>query len=246
MRYWDGVAPRTLSSKYMFVKSKKTIDGIQKYLFDPVDLKNGDGVVHDENLVDENRDSSNNVGWLQEQLQAVRESSFKKGFQEGEKAGYEKAGQLTQPHVQSFVELMGTIRKQEAKILEQSEQFLLNFAFKIAEKILAADEIVNREMNKGKLQDIIRAAIKQFSESSKFTIRLHKNTAQVFDTFKVDILKNLPSHIEVAIVEDPSLKPGDCIIESDRGALDARIEAQVQEIKDAFLVHTTNGHGSKI
>ncbi len=179
---------------------------------------------------------------LEKEMFKTQESGFTEGYAQGEKMGYDKGAKSVQPHIQSLADTINAIRDQQEKVIAQSEQFVVEFVFKIVERILGSEELQKMKIDKSKLQSIVKEAINQFSDSIKYNIRVHKETANMIEKYKTEILEKLPSHLEFAITEDPSLKPGDCLIESDHGVLDARIETQLNQIKDLFTKQQSDGN----
>ncbi|MFQ5639697.1 MAG: FliH/SctL family protein [bacterium] len=151
-----------------------------------------------------------------------------------------------QSHVESFIKLMNAIRKQQEELINESEQFIVDFVFKIMEKILGSEEIVTSKIAKDKLQSVVREALNKFSDSSKYTIRVHKEIAEIWDEYKNRVLSRLPENFEISLIEDPSLNPSDCLIESDKGILDARVESQLCELKNVFKNQTNNAHSEPV
>ncbi len=172
---------------------------------------------------------------LKSKLKTTRESSYRDGVSAGEKAGYQQGVGLIKKEIEKFASLTESIRSRQEELIESSEQFVLSFALKVVEKIIGSTEFLTLNFDKDKLQQVVAESLKLFSNSTKYTFRVHPETGEVVEKYKTEILKQIKKPVEISIVEDPTLNMSDCLVESDYGALDARIEAQFKEIKSFFI-----------
>ncbi|MFQ5772224.1 MAG: FliH/SctL family protein, partial [bacterium] len=150
---------------------------------------------------------------LQNKIQMTQESSYQDGFQDGEKVGYEQGLNTIQNSVQQLGNLINAIRNQQEDVVASTEKFIIKFALKIVEKIIGSDEFSNIKINKNKLQKSVAEALNLFSDSTKFIVRVHKETAKILEDSKSEILEQLSRPVALSIIDDVSLKPGECLIE---------------------------------
>lgn len=172
---------------------------------------------------------------LKRKLKITEESSYQDGLQAGEKTGYQLGVGSIQKEIEKFAGLTESIRSRQEELIVSSEQFVLSFALKVAEKIIGSTEFSTLKLDKDKLQQVVSESLKLFSNSTKYTFRVHEETGEVVEKYKTEILKQIKKPVEISIVEDPMLKMSDCLVESDYGVLDARIESQFKEIKSFFI-----------
>ncbi len=172
---------------------------------------------------------------LKSKLKTTRESSYQDGLQAGEKAGYQQGVGLIQKEIEQFAGLTESIRSRQEELIESSEQFVLSFALKVVEKIIGSTEFSTLNFNQDKLQQVVAESLKLFSNSTKYTLRVHPETGEVVEKYKTEILRQIKKSVEISIVEDPTLNMSDCLVESDYGVLDARIESQFKEIESFFI-----------
>ncbi|MFQ5674770.1 MAG: FliH/SctL family protein [bacterium] len=180
-------------------------------------------------------DYQRQIAELQRELDTIRESSYKEGFQEGEKAGAEQAASSMQFQTEQLKNVIEAIQQRQNEIISHSEDFVLKFAFKVAEKILGSHALADVRIDKKKLQTIIHGSLEQFPDSSKYTLKVHKETATVLGQYTQEIMSKFENPVEIAIREEPTLKIGDCLVETDFGILDARIESQFNMIRKDVL-----------
>ncbi|MFQ5705941.1 MAG: FliH/SctL family protein [bacterium] len=178
---------------------------------------------------------------FEQKLQETYDSAFNDGLQQGEKTGFEKGLRSVEGEIKSLTDLVGSIARQQQEILSKSEQFVVDFALKVVEKILGVEEISNLRIDENKLRRIIGEALNQFAESTKYNIRVHRDSAETIEKYKSQIFDTLPRHVELSVTADPSLKPSEYLIESEHGVIDARIATQLNEIKNVVTKSKANG-----
>lgn len=166
-----------------------------------------------------------------EQVQQRCEVSFREGFQQGERKGLQKGKESIQSRIESFTNLMQELNEQRNTLLTQSEDFVIEFTFGILKKILGDEAITTSKVDPERLRGIVKAALNEFTKSSRFVIRVHKKVADIFDEYEPRIREVLPGSIELKVVTDPSLNPADCLVKTDEGVLDARLQSQLSEIQ---------------
>lgn len=177
---------------------------------------------------------SQRIAALQEEIAATSQRSFDEGFKKGKQALYEEKMNALMRRVEELGEMVETLRRQEEEVVKSAEGFVLNFALKVAEKIIGSTEFSKAALDIPQLQKFISEALNQFSDSSKFILRVNKNTVESLEKALPQIQQKLTRPAALAITADPSLKPGDCLIECDHGVLDARIDSRLKEIKRVF------------
>ncbi len=172
---------------------------------------------------------------LKSKLKTTRESSYQDGLQAGQKAGYQQGVGLIQKELEQFAVLTESIRSRQEELIESSEKFVLSFTLKVVEKIIGSTEFSTLNFDQDKLQQVIAESLKLFSDSTKYSLLVRRETGEVVEKYKAEILKKIKKPVEISIVEDPTLNMSDCLVESDYGVLDARIESQFKEIKSFFI-----------
>ena len=65
-------------------------------------------------------------------------------------------------------------------------------------------------------------------------IRVHGNDLETVRTNRADLLTLVDGANHVEIIEDRRVEPGGCIIETNAGSIDARIETQLESVSDAL------------
>jgi len=223
----------------MLIKSRQIKAGIKNHeipTLDSVEATIAESQTKiDKNSFTEPEDYVEQLEILKRELKTTKKSSYQDGVSAGEKTGYQQGVGLVQKEIEKFATLIESIRSQQEELIESSEQFVLSFALKVAEKIIGSTDFSTLKLDRDKLQEVVAESLKNFPNSTKYTLRVHRETGEVVEKYKTEIQKQIQKPVEISIIEDPTLKMNDCLVESDYGVLDARIESQFKEIKNFFI-----------
>ncbi|NLM36974.1 MAG: hypothetical protein GX202_02465 [Firmicutes bacterium] len=161
------------------------------------------------------------------------EEGWQKGNEEGEKAWAEKITAAERTLQEAKAEAIDLINRAEAERnarLRESEEEILKLAVEIAEKI------INNELkaDPDKWLEMIRVATEKIAGAAEVTIRI----AQKDEAFLIKNLGEIRSLFtespNLQVVTDSNLKPGDFILQSNLGQVDARLHQQLTKIYQAF------------
>lgn len=150
--------------------------------------------------------------------------------EQAEKAGYEQGFQKWAEQIAKLEAEIATVRKDMEKLI-----------FPVALK--AAKKIVGREMETSEtaMVDIVANSLKAVSTHKKITIYVNKKDLEVLEKHK-PTLKNLFENLESFVLrERTGIDPGGCVIETEAGIINARLENQWRTLEKAFenLAKTT-------
>ncbi|MBI2981083.1 MAG: hypothetical protein HYY44_02075 [Deltaproteobacteria bacterium] len=143
----------------------------------------------------------------------------------------EKAQEKTRGHEEGrqegLAELTGRIVEAEAereKILSGQESEIIGMVMEIAGKIVA------RELEKGAVIDIVREALNK-AIGDRVVVKVHPNDRKRLE-------KELPPFVDpmktLQLREDAGVTPGGCLVETELGTVDARLETQWAAIRKAL------------
>lgn len=161
-----------------------------------------------------------------DELEAIRQDAYNEGFSAGEKDGFH-AGQLRARQeadaalalkVQSLEQLMGQLLEPIANQDRELELALVNLVGQMAR------QVIQRELNSdsSQIRSVLREALKLLPMGAS-NIRIHINPQDF------ELVKALRERHEESwrILEDESLQPGGCRVESEHSRIDASIETRL-------------------
>ena len=147
------------------------------------------------------------------------------GFREGEAAGREKAVAEMQAAMERLVRSTAELAGTKARLRREAEHDLVQLSIGIARRILRRELTVDPEAIGG----LVRAALDKLQARDICRIRVHPDHQSITRR-----LLDRQSVSSAEVVADPVLQPGDVVVESKRGDLDASIESQLMEIERGF------------
>jgi flagellar assembly protein FliH len=161
-----------------------------------------------------------------DELEAIRQDAYNEGFAIGEKDGFH-AGQLKakQEADLALAAKVGSLEQLMAELFEpiaEQDQQLEEAMIKLLEHMVR--EVIQRELesDSSQIRQVLSAALKLLPMGTA-NIRIHLNP-QDFEMIKVLRERHEESW---RILEDASLMPGGCRVESELSRIDATVETRL-------------------
>lgn len=172
---------------------------------------------------------TNKENWEEEKkiyIQKAYDEGFQTGFLQGEKEGKE---QYTEK-IEQINRLVDTTTVDFHKILEQSDQVIVDLSIHTAEKII-----------KEKLEDqpnlffnIVTAAIQEIKDRSIISIFSHPNNYEFLVKQKKELMNMVDGDTNISIYIDKKMTENECLIKHQFGQIDASIDTQLEKIREAL------------
>lgn len=147
---------------------------------------------------------------------AIREQSGREGYEEG---------------LRQLNEVISDAKRKYGKILAGAETELLKLSLKIAERIVGKA----LELDRSILLDIIHKAIQSLKYQKEIRIRIHPDDVAYLKDQKMQLYAMLGESKEIEVVEDPLVGKGGCIIDTEIGTIDARLETQLKVMERTLI-----------
>ncbi len=171
---------------------------------------------------------------LQNSIQAIAQlekNAYEQGFREGQKSINESGEKAAATMLEQFSKSLEELRSLRRGILSTSEHEVIRLALEIARKVVKREITVDEEI----ILTLVRVALKRVSDQTLFTVRLNPKDYSVVKRHQAmgnaaDVLSD-----GIRLAEDPLISRGGCLIETESGLVDARVEEQFREIEKGFL-----------
>jgi type III secretion protein L len=128
------------------------------------------------------------------------------------------------------------IREIRSNVLRDAERDLLTLSVRIAEKILGKELILNKKT----IIDIVSTALRNARQREKVTVFVNPSDLGTVTSEGEKYLSEEKIRI-LDFVADPSVPAGGCVIETEVGKIDARLEIQFKVIENALLSQSDGG-----
>ena len=163
-----------------------------------------------------------------EELEAIRQEAYNEGFATGERDGFhagqlkarQEAEQALAPKLQSLETLMGQLLEPIAEQDRNLEHALLTLLSHLAREVIRRD----LKTDSAHIVQVLREALKLLPMGAE-NIRIHVNPQDF------ELVKALRERHEESwkILEDDSLLPGGCLVETLYSRIDASVETRLEQ-----------------
>lgn len=159
------------------------------------------------------------------ELEELERQAREEGFVTGLAEGRAKAAEELREHRARLEALFESVARPLQMLDEATEQELARLAMVAARRVLAHELRVSPALV---VQAVREAAVSLPSAERDLRVRLHPD-----DVTLMRELDAVETHWQ--LLPDPALDRGDCLLESGRSRLDARVETRLAAVIDAVL-----------
>jgi flagellar assembly protein FliH len=187
------------------------------------------------------------IASAESQAADLRKSAHERGYQEGKREGLQHAQEDIEqcareiaektaaealatalPALKSVAESLGVERD---RWIGDWEAVGVRLAAAIAERLL----VRQLELEPGVARDMIREALQLAVGAPRIRVHLHDDDAALLGQQAAEVVRSMARCGEAEIVPDNSLLRGGCLIETQHGQIDARIETVLDRIVAELL-----------
>lgn len=165
-----------------------------------------------------------------ERSQQEKEEAYKNGYSDGFQMGTAKGQEEAARISGEFNQLITDVRNQRGEIFRQAELEIVELALAIARKIIS----VHAELMPDIVIDSARKAVKLLLDRTSLVVKVAPEQ-EMFVRENLDRLYEMDDRIQKIDIEtDRRVGPGGCMLDTESGNVDARIETELQNIEDAL------------
>jgi flagellar assembly protein FliH len=163
----------------------------------------------------------------EDELQKRIQEAFEKGVEEERRqADDDLAGIYS-----ALSEAISIVSRLRERIVRESEDDLLSLAFMVAKKIVRQEIKHDRQI----LVQLVSEALRGFTKQHDIVVSLNPEDYKVITSNKELFLSGIGSDRQITLKSDEATTLGGCVVESSTGVIDARIEAQLDEIYKGLI-----------
>jgi flagellar assembly protein FliH len=162
---------------------------------------------------------------------AIEKSAYENGFRQGEKTGMEMAEKKVESLMRRYAEVVLEIGKIKAGLYSQVEREVVKLAVEVAKKIVCREIQADPEV----IQALVRVALSHVAEKSAVTVHLHPTDYNFVLEHRSQLMAPGESGCEVVLLADKGIERGGCLVETECGEIDARIEERFREVERGFF-----------
>ena len=154
--------------------------------------------------------------------QRVREARAA-GLREGEAAAKKRATAEVETVLDQLARSIQEMAGLRGRMRSEAEADMLRLALEIARRVLRREMAVDPDALRG----VVEAALEKLEGQEVSRVRVHPSHAALVS----ELLRKNRTAQPVEVIADASLAPGAAVFETERGNLDASVDAQLGEIE---------------
>lgn len=168
-----------------------------------------------------------------EDEQVVADSQ-QQGFEEGYRQGYEQAQAEVQQECAQMIQeakaILEQAYQQKQQIIFESEPFLIELSTTIAEKVIRRELTHSPEW----VIQMTKSILSRKREKGLITLCVSPKHYAYLQDARHELLLSVDSQAELQILPDSTVHDHGCVVRTEFGSIDARVDTQLQEIKNAL------------
>lgn len=166
-----------------------------------------------------------------EESQKIFEDSKKKGFDDGRENGYAEGSAEATRLVERMHRVIEAVMQRRQEILDETEHQIVELVILSVRKIVKTIS----ENQKNVILSNVLSALKKVKGRGDITIRVNLEDLKLTTEHTKDFIQHVEGLNGITVVEDSTVERGGCIVETDFGAIDARISSQLAELEEKIL-----------
>jgi len=172
-----------------------------------------------------------------DQAQQIIGEANRRAAQMIEAAQFERASVLADAQQQGYAsglaewnKIVAAAREARETYLEQNKDALVRLAVRIAEKLIGEELRTNPDT----ILNIIHEALRALRRERSLFLQVHPDD-EAYVRSRIGSLESTRRRGEIEVSGSAAVRRGGCIVESDLGVIDARLETQLKTIEEALL-----------
>jgi flagellar assembly protein FliH len=161
----------------------------------------------------------------------IEKEAYEIGFAQGQKAGLEVGEKMVESLLKQYSVSLEELNKLRKEVFSSSERQVIRLALEIAKKIVKREVAIDEEL----ILTLVKVALDRVTDQALITIRVNPKDYHAIERHHASRPDAGALNETVKLIEDPLIGRGGCVIETDSGTIDARIEEQLREIEKGFF-----------
>lgn len=157
----------------------------------------------------------------------IEEEAYKRGFTDGINAGRLQILGEIENELRILRTLIEGIERLKEELYRKIEEDVVEISLSIARKIIYEVAEHDREM----VVAVAKEAIKRASDREMLKIKISPVDYEILNKKRTELLQCVDGIKSIVFEVDESVRPGGCLIETNQGDVDARIESQIKVVE---------------
>jgi flagellar assembly protein FliH len=170
------------------------------------------------------------IGEAKENTDEIGQKAYVDGFAKGERDALQSGKRMLEPVMKSLEKALLELERVKKEICFNAEKETVELALAIAKKIVGHEVSVNNEL----VLKVVKEALKKVADHDRITIRINPSDFQICRDAKFQLSDLTDNNESISFEEDDKIDRGGCVIETNLGDIDARIQKQLRVVEETF------------
>jgi flagellar assembly protein FliH len=159
------------------------------------------------------------------------ETGFKKGYEDGYFKGKAAALDEASRSLAMINKATQELENYRAQVLHEAQQDIVKMALAVAEKVLHKEIMTDPRT----VVNVVKNAVSKVGFKRRFTISVNPLDIEVIESAGPEVSAMIDNLESIKFRPDPKIEPGGCIVQTESGTIDAQVDRQYAEIRDATI-----------
>ena len=171
------------------------------------------------------------VSEAQAQHDKIVSEARSEGFEQGSQEGYQKGSAEVERLIERMHKILEAVMQRREEILQDTESQIVELVILMARKVIK----ILSENQKNVIMANTVAALRKVKTRGEVTLRVNIEDVKLTTAHADEFIQHVENVQGITVQEDSSVEKGGCIVETDFGAIDARISSQLTELENKIL-----------
>ena len=164
-------------------------------------------------------------------FETERKEAEELGRAAGRETGFGEGKSEVTRLIQRIQTVLERAQDKRAEILSETEQEIIDLVLLISRKVI---KVISENQRNVVISNVVQA-LRKVKGRGNIIIKVNMSDVKLTTEHMKDFIHLLEGAKSIQVVEDSTVDPGGCIIETDFGEIDARISSQLAELEAKIL-----------
>ena len=194
-------------------------------------IKNGAKAEATSIIEDVKKQAEKIIAEARAQEQEIISKAESEGLKQGREEGFTNGKNEVERLVERMHKIIDSVQDKRQEILDNTEQQIVDLVILMTRKVV---KIMSDNQKRVIMANVVQA-LKKVKGRGDVTLRVNLSDIKLTTEHVQDFIREVENIKNISIVEDSSVEKGGCIVETDFGAVDARIASQLSELETKIL-----------
>lgn len=168
---------------------------------------------------------------FEERYQTEREAAYRAGFEDGRTQGLKLGRAEAKEAIDRFAEVVDALVDRQRALVQENESALVDLGVEVARRIVGACAETRREPVLLAVSDCLG----YLRDRTRIVIKVNPKELERVKEARKEWLESVEGIGTLTVQPDPEIAPGGCVVETDAGDVDARVEERLSMLHAALL-----------